>query len=222
MRPAATGSARADEGGLSFPLPGIYGSFAATPAEPGWSWATVYYHSSVDAGAGQSFPRGGQIDVGLQGRGNLVFFGPTYTLATSALGGQLPLSLLGAAGRNEATVNATLTGPLGRTISGERTEALTAFGDILPQATLRWNDGVNNYMTYVTGDIPVGSYDEDRLANLGIGHAAIDAGAGYTYFNPATGTEASVVAGLTYNFENPIPTTRTASTATSIGASRSS
>ena len=58
-------------------------------------------------------------------------------------------------------------------------------------------------MTYVTGDVPVGAYDPDRLANLGIGHGAIDAGAGYTYFNPATGKEASAVVGLTYNLENP-------------------
>ena len=43
----------------------------------------------------------------------------------------------------------------------------------------------------------------DRLANIGIGHGAIDGGGGYTYFNPETGPEASAVLGFTYNFENP-------------------
>jgi hypothetical protein len=62
--------------------------------------------------------------------------------------------------------------------------------------------GVNNLMTYVTGDIPVGNYNSMSLANLGLGHGAIDAGGGYTYFNPATGQEFSAVAGLTYNFKN--------------------
>ena len=57
-------------------------------------------------------------------------------------------------------------------------------------------------MTYITGDIPVGAYDPTRLANLGIGHSAIDAGGGYTYFNPATGREFSAVLGFTYNLEN--------------------
>ena len=66
-----------------------------------------------------------------------------------------------------------------------------------------WNDGVNNFMVYGTGDIPVGAYDPNRLANLGIGHGAIDGGFGYTYFNPQSGFEASAVTGLTYNFENP-------------------
>jgi len=39
-------------------------------------------------------------------------------------------------------------------------------------------------MTYITGDIPVGAYQSDRLSNVGIGHGAIDAGGGYTYFDP--------------------------------------
>jgi hypothetical protein len=58
-------------------------------------------------------------------------------------------------------------------------------------------------MTYVSGDIPVGAYDPSRLANLGIGHGAIDGGFAYTHFNPQTGHEFSAVTGFTYNFENP-------------------
>jgi hypothetical protein len=57
-------------------------------------------------------------------------------------------------------------------------------------------------MVYGTGDIPVGDYNSNRLANLGIGHGAIDFGGGYTYFNPKTGNEFSGVAGITYNFKN--------------------
>jgi hypothetical protein len=80
---------------------------------------------------------------------------------------------------------------------------VTGFGDLYPMATLRWNQGVNNYMIYVTGDLPVGAYDSTRLANIGIGHYAVDSGVGYTYFNPQTGHEFSAVTGLTYNFLNP-------------------
>src|SRR6185437_6431341 len=42
--------ALADEGGVSFWVPGFYGSLAATPQQPGWSLATIYYHTSVSAG----------------------------------------------------------------------------------------------------------------------------------------------------------------------------
>jgi hypothetical protein len=196
--------ASADENGISFWLPGQYGSFAATPLEPGWAWTTVFYHTSVDAGGNQQFARGGQIDLGLDGDADLLLFGPSYSFETPTLGGaQLTLSIIGLAGRNEAGVDAVLSGPNGGNVSGSRTEAVSGFGDLYPTAALRWNLGVNNVMTYVTGDIPVGAYDPDRLANLGIGHAAIDAGGGYTYFDPSTGTEASAVLGLTYNFENP-------------------
>src|SRR3979409_2266291 len=55
----ATGSkvATADEGGVSFWVPGLFGSLAATPQQPGWTLATIYYHTSVSAGADVAFAR---------------------------------------------------------------------------------------------------------------------------------------------------------------------
>lgn len=194
--------ARADEGGIGFYLPGSFGSLAATPGVPGWSWATVYYHTNVAIGAGQQVPRGGRIDVGISGNSDLAFFGPTYVLATQVLGAQASFSVLGIAGRTEASAALSLTGPLGNTISLARTQDLTSYGDVLPQFALKWNFGTSNLMTYIQGDVPIGDYDPNRLANLGIGHGAIDWGGGYTYFNPKTGNEFSVVSGLTYNFKN--------------------
>jgi len=196
------GAAHADEGGVSFWAPGLNGSLAALPGTPGWSFAAVYYHPSADADAGQAFPRGGRIDAGISADADTVFFGPTYTFAKPLLGGQAALSLVAAGGSIDASIEATLTGPGGETVTGRRTDSRTAFGDLYPQFTLKWNRGVHNSMVYVTGDIPVGAYDPDRLANLGIGHAAIDGGAAYTYLNPKTGWEFSATAGLTYNFEN--------------------
>ena len=37
-------SALADESGISFWVPGFYGSLAAVPQQPGWSLANIYYH----------------------------------------------------------------------------------------------------------------------------------------------------------------------------------
>src|SRR5277367_6069846 len=75
-------------------------------------------------------------------------------------------------------------------------------GDLYPFAALRWNSGVNNWMTFLDGDIPVGMYDSSRLANFGIGHGSVDGGGGYTYFDPKTGHEFSLTTGLTYNLSN--------------------
>jgi hypothetical protein len=110
--------------------------------------------------------------------------------------------VLGIGGESEASVSATLTGPRGNTLSGARTDSRTGFGDVIPQASLKWNQGVHNWMTYLTGDIPAGAYDANRLANLDLGHGAVDGGGGYTFLDPQTGHELSTVVGLTYNFTN--------------------
>ncbi|WP_082905769.1 transporter [Bradyrhizobium centrolobii] len=55
----------------------------------------------------------------------------------------------------------------------------------------------------ICGYIPSGTYDPNRLANLSFGYVAYDAGARYTYFDPKTGHEFSVVGGLTYSLINP-------------------
>lgn len=208
-------TALADENGVSFWIPGFYGSLAAAPQQPGWSLITMYYHTSVDAGADVAFARQvargriatrfvGNLSAALDADADLGIVVSTYVFSRPVLGGQLALGLLGMGGRSEAAVDATLTGlgPLGISISRGRSDTTTGFGDLVPQASLRWNSGVNNFMTYLTGDIPVGAYDPTRLANLGLGHGAVDGGFGYTYFNPQTGNELSAVLGFTYNLEN--------------------
>jgi hypothetical protein len=42
----------ADEGGVSFWLPGQYGSFAAVAPSPGWSMPLVFYNYGGSAGPG--------------------------------------------------------------------------------------------------------------------------------------------------------------------------
>jgi hypothetical protein len=206
----------ADEGGVSFWVPGFFGSLAATPQQPGWSLATIYYHTSVNAGADVAFARQvssgrittnftGNLSARLDADANLGMVIPNYVFATPFLGGQAAAALVVPFGRNKVSVDATLTGslgPFGFDVSGGRTDAVSGFADLIPQFSVRWNQGVHNWMTYVTGAIPVGAYDPRRLANLGIGHGAIDAGGGYTYFNPQTGHEFSAVLGFTYNFKN--------------------
>jgi hypothetical protein len=213
---AAPHLALADEGGVSFWLPGAYGSLAATPQVPGWALANIYYHTSVSAdgrvAAARQFTIGRfsrtlkiSLQASLDAEADLGLIVPSYVFETPVFGGQLALSVLSLVGRNKATVDGTLTAQLGAlsaTRQGQIDGSVTGFGDLYPKAELRWNSGVNNFMTYITGDIPVGAYDRHRLANLGIGHAAIDGGLGYTYFDPAKGHEFSAVAGLTYNFEN--------------------
>lgn len=193
----------ADEGGVSFWLPGNYGSLAAVPAQPGWSFATSNYYASVSAGKSVDFVLGGGIEAGLNARVDVQFFNANYVFATPVLGGQASLGMSTLLGNNDTSIFGALSGPGGAFISGSRSQSSTGFGDLYPIGSLRWNQGVNNFMTYLTGDVPVGLYEADNLANLGIGHGAVDAGGGYTYFNPQTGHELSAVVGATYNLMNP-------------------
>lgn len=218
----ASPTAWADEGGVSFWLPGTFGSLAAVPQQPGWSQAVTYYHTSVSAGG--DVARAREITIGnipanvtanlnasLNANVNLGLFTTTYVFESPVLGGQASVALTSIYGSNATSVSGTVTGtvalPGGGVIPfGPRSDNLFSsvegFGDLYPQFALRWNAGVHNYMTYITGDIPVGTYSSTRLANIGIGHGAVDAGGGYTYFNPQTGHEFSAVAGLTYNLKN--------------------
>jgi hypothetical protein len=215
--------ARADEGGVSFWLPGFFGSLAAVPAQaPGWSVTAIDWHGTYAAGGNVALSR--EIEIGhipanltanvsanLNANLDLAFVVATYTFATPVLGAQASASLMGIYGNNSTTLAGTVAGTLalpgggtkGFFLSDSIDSSLTAFGDLYPFYQMKWNAGVNNFTVYVTGDIPVGAYDSMRLANIGIGHWAVDAGAGYTYFNPQTGHEFSGVLGFTYNFINP-------------------
>jgi len=213
----------ADEGGVSFWIPGLFGSLAATPQQPGWSLTNIDYYTNVSAGGAVALAKEfqirnlpfniqAQINANVHATAALNLVIPSYVFATPVLGGQLSLSALEAYGRAttslSGTVSGTVTGPLGNMLPfGPRFDAINSsvsgFSDFIPLATLKWNSGVDNYMAYVTGDVPVGAYNSSRLANLGIGHGTFDAGAGYTYFNPQTGHEFSGVLGFTANLVNP-------------------
>jgi hypothetical protein len=196
-RPAA-----ADEGGVSFWLPGQFASFSAVPGSPGWSLGAVNYYTSSDAGGNRQFPRGGRVVAGLDVTGDLLFFAPNYTFAGEVLGGQASLSMPVVFGHVKVEINATLTGPNGGTLTGSEDDTRTGFGDLYPTFSLKWNRGVHNLMAYGMAGVPVGAYDESRLANIGTNHWSLDAGGGYTYLDDKKGHEFSAVLGFTYNFEN--------------------
>src|SRR6202795_4265211 len=65
--------ALADESGVSFWVPGFFGSLAAAPQQPGWSLANIYYHPSVSAGGNVALAREiqiGQVPANLSARLN--------------------------------------------------------------------------------------------------------------------------------------------------------
>jgi hypothetical protein len=79
---------------------------------------------------------------------------------------------------------------------------MSGIGDLYPLATLKWAVGSHNFLAYVMPSVPIGAYDPNRIAGLGLGHWALDCGLGYTFMG-RSGIELSITAGLTHNFINP-------------------
>jgi hypothetical protein len=196
---AVWADARADEGGASFWLPGQYASLAAVPPSPGWSLSTDAYFYSGKASVSEIFSTGETLFVRPDSRESLLLLTLAYAPETKVLGGQPSFSLGGGYGGNRVQADLSVSS---QGAELDRSDSVWGFTDLSPTASLSWNRGVHNGMIYLTGNVPVGSYNSQRLANIGIGFWAIDAGGGYTYYNPQTGWEFSAVAGFTYNFEN--------------------
>lgn len=192
-------TARADEGGVPFWLSGQFASLAAVPATPGWSIASLPYYYNGSADGSKSFSRGSTLSAGLDTTLPMVLVQPGYATMKKVLGGQPYLGIAFGYGRNNVDANASISG-VGTELN--RSDSINGGSDLYPFASLSWNKGNQNWMAYTQGDIPTGAYSSDRLANIGLGHGAIDAGGGYTYLNQTNGRELSFVLGATYNFEN--------------------
>jgi hypothetical protein len=208
----------ADEGGTSFWAPGTFASFSAIPQQPpGWSLAIVDYYTSANAGADFATARAittGRIPSTVRldetstykSGHDTLNINPGYAFATPVFGGQFSVAVTVAAGTQTVELDRALTAIVGSTVITRRVkeiETTTGFGDLNPLAQLRWSSGVHNWTTYVTGNVPVGAYNARDLANIGVGHGAVDGGGGYTYYDAKKGSEFSVVTGATYNLINP-------------------
>lgn len=180
----------ADENGISFWLSGQYAAMAAVPSNPGWSLTLTPYSYS---GKSNNFQQGQNIKVKV----SFAMLQLGYSAEERILGGQAYVGMGWGAGNTNISVSAT--NPNGES---NLSNAVTGIMDINPLATLAWSKGNNNFMTYVTGGIPVGTYSATSYANVGLGHAAMDVGGGYTYLNNTTGLEFSSILGATYNWMN--------------------
>jgi hypothetical protein len=119
--------ALADQGGISFWVPGLFGSFAAAPLAPGFSAAAIYYHTTVSAGGalaaarqieiGRLRPVTGNLnvnlDVNLKAKSDMVFFAPQYVFDTKIFGGQFAVGMAAAYGRNSTTIDGMLSRSVG-------------------------------------------------------------------------------------------------------------
>jgi hypothetical protein len=106
MSTSSADRAKADAGGLSYWLPGTFGSLAAAPGVPGWAYSTIYLHVQTAAQGDKEFVRAGSVVAGLNASADAVAQGLTYTFATQVLGGQAAVSVLGVPGHVDVGIDA--------------------------------------------------------------------------------------------------------------------
>src|SRR5262249_6741319 len=147
--------------------------------QPGWSLTNILYNTNVSAGADVGLAREfqiGRVPLNFSGTVNasvkadvpLGLVLPQYVFATPVLGGQLAVGIVASYARNDTTLAGSVNGtivppgplpPVGVNRFDSINSTLWGFGDLLPLVTLRWNQGVNNWMVYGTGDMSVGAYN---------------------------------------------------------------
>src|SRR6516165_8085802 len=110
----------ADEDGISFWLPGLFGSLAAVPQHPGWQVTAINYFDSVSASGAAAAARevtigklsptvNVNLNVNVKATLDLVLIDVGYVFATPVFGGQLNLAMFGLVGPNSTALSGALT-----------------------------------------------------------------------------------------------------------------
>jgi len=220
-------AAPAAEFATSFYLLGSNGSMAGMAPPPGTYFADLnYYYSGSASGAAAlsvTSPRTGArdatgrvltLDANLKVSGEAYYQIPTalWVAPGQVLGGNFGMSLATPIGWKSVNADidalANLTFPrLGTTLTAGRRLSLeddrTGFGDPIVGAFLGWHQGNLHWKLGSMINVPIGAWDQDRLANIGFNHWAFDFTGAVTWLDPKTGLELSTAAGLTFNTENP-------------------
>ena len=105
-------------------------------------------------------------------------------------------------GTERTAAGVAVTGPLGNTVSTNLTDSVWGPGDSEVVALVGWNEGNHHWNVAVTGTIPTGVYDPNRIAFLGLHRPSVDVKGAYTYLDTKTGFEISGALGMTFNYIN--------------------
>ncbi|MCK5517299.1 MAG: transporter [Desulfobulbaceae bacterium] len=196
-------TAHAVEGGRSLYLLGKRGPLAGLIPKPGWYITNDVYHYNADTD--QKLPIAGVVAQNVSADALVNLFQLTGITETFLGSGRLAVSVLVPYSHMEVSADAS-TSYKGANIGIAVSDDVTAFGDPVLATSLGWRhrdgDLFRAWNVYGSLFIPVGSYEEGRLANAGANRWGLDIGTGFTLGNFKKGREFSGVLGMTINGEN--------------------
>jgi hypothetical protein len=200
---AATPGAAAVESAKGIYIPGFRSIFAGVmPGPGGYLQSDTYYYSGKTDG-NLDLPIGGAIFADVEAEVVLDVLTGLYVFPGEALGGSFALSATLPIGWQEIKAGAELAlPPPAPVIATNVSDSDFQVGDPLIGASLGWHDGNLHYQLAGTLNIPVGSWEQGRLVNMGFNRWAFDATGAVTWLDPAAGYQVSAAAGFTFNGEN--------------------
>ena len=197
-------STQAAEGGKSLYLLGKRGPLAGLLPKPGWYYTNDVYVYSGDTN--QEIPIAGLLNQGVSADAVVNIAQFTRITDTKLGNARLALGMVIPFGHVKVDADATAITPGGTTLGAGLSDDTTAFGDPAVAASLGWRhrdgDLFRAWNVYSSLFIPVGSYQEGRLANMGANRWGLDVGTAFTLGNFKRGREFSGVFGVTFNGEN--------------------
>jgi len=98
----------------------------------------------------------------------------------------------------DAAASGEAVSPIDVELSGSR----SGLSDIAMTGFLNWSSGNSHFSAGMTIYAPTGSYDEDRIINLGRNYWSFDPLVTYTWLHPKRGHEFSVTTGVMFNTRN--------------------
>ncbi len=149
--------------------------------------------------ARSAFPIGGIVAAGVEADAYYKIGTALWVLPDTVLGGNLGLSASVVGGWKDVSASLIIE-PLGGIALQDDN---TAFGDPVLAAMLGWHRGNWHWNVGTMINVPIGQWEEGRLANLGFNRWAVDLNSAVTWLDPASGFEISGIIGVTFNFENP-------------------
>lgn len=194
----STNAARAGEGGSSYYIQGAYGDFqAGVMGAPGTYVRENVFLLDADIGV---HSRGGKASLGIDEKLWINLVTIAHTTDFKILGARY-----GFAVNFPYILNADVSGTVavgGYSAFGSQTMHDFADIAILPMM-LAWDHGNNHFIFEPIVYIPTASYDPNESLNPGRNYWAFDINGAYTWMNPESMQELSVVSGIIFNTENP-------------------
>jgi hypothetical protein len=187
--------ATAGEGGSSHYMPGTVGDFAMALIGPHGFYLrndVVFFQGNIN-----SVTLGGRIYSSADQDVWVNTVKAIYLAEGGILGGRF-----GAVVSVPIVLNASVSGELVSPFKDQASGSRSGFSDIAVTSFLNWSSGDHHYSAGLSVYVPVGSYEEGRIINLGRNYWSFDPIVTYTWLDPKRGHEVSVTTGIMFNTTN--------------------